>query len=156
MFEWKQLKTQSSVLFLLWSNSWKLTWCYWRELTYLQYSVNPSAFPGFSYFILYNFLVAFQISLNKQCSCSSFHAMQCIAVMTHVGPSLEQNPIAWSWLAVLLPFHTALHDQEFIAVQPWKLISYPASDSSLEWKTRCFPVLKMKLILLYVLTHLLL
>lgn len=48
--------------------------------------------------------------------------------MTNAGPFIEQNPIAWYWLSVLLPFHTALHDQEFIAVQSWERIPYPASD----------------------------
>lgn len=44
--------------------------------------------------------------------------MQCLAVMTNVGPSTEQNSIALYLLAMLLAFQAALSKQEFIAVQP--------------------------------------
>lgn len=77
--------------------------------------------------------------------------------MTNVGPSTEQNPTALYLLAMLLAFQAALSKQEFIAVQAPEWIPYPIPDSSLQWETRCFPVLKMQLITFFcVLTYLLL
>jgi len=44
--------------------------------------------------------------------------MQCLAVMTNVGPSIEQNPTALYSMAKLLAFQAALSKEEFTAVQP--------------------------------------
>lgn len=74
--------TCCAVLFLVWSNSWKPTQYYWREMTFsiLQYSAGPSGHFQVSLIFhpsqVSNILVTFQLSVNtKHCSCNSPLAM---------------------------------------------------------------------------------